>query len=582
MQTNTSWPCPFRKFLAVFVLLTMAWLPGCAAGTRTQASGRDLRLSGQEFSTWEAEASGSPAGPATASDAAGPRLGDDELEQARRGEAARAVESLWAVVGTTNMLEAEWEVRFWSHGGTLTLLSLERTEQGDELVASISRGAFLPRLARDLPDLLGTRPGEVTLTLEREETGWSADLDTASRELPPVFARTLPSTRRGASVQAYQQALDASRRIERLMTVPQGGSSRLVLQVQMEDERIIGWDPAVADFSGSGPRLAPPAEAVTAVVRTLLLFTHGLGERTVSITLNGTHRAGESSPRWHVVEARTLEPPPPPREVADFHREYLAMRESIVFDFQEQSREAAVLAASISLEQLAYSIVGGLLLKGIGVIVGKAAPTIVSALSRGGSSAVRWFRNLLVRAPRKDRELLTQLWLKAETQGLQSLTEVEKQELRAIMGRLEKVLEMPLDDTAKSRLREWSRQEYFELHNPQLARLLGVNGMKLYQVHHRYTLQYAHLFPKLDINGKANLAGVHKDVHASLTKVWASLGQTASRMKPEDFKRVVEIIDRHYGRWFDMVYDTKHAASLANAEQAALAEVAQLKALFTR
>ncbi|HEX8704945.1 MAG TPA: hypothetical protein VF815_39295 [Myxococcaceae bacterium] len=571
MRTDASNPGPSWRFLAAFVLLTIVSLPGCVTRSASGASGRDFRLSGQDFSTWEAQTPGSPA-----------QLGGDELEQARRIEAERAIESLWAVARTTDTLGAEWEFRFWSHGCTLTLLSLQRMEQGNERLAAISRGAFLPELARDLPDLLGTQSGELTLTLERDEAGWGADLEIASRESPPVFARTLPSSRRGASTQAYQQALDISRRIERLMTVPSGGSSRLVLQVMLEDERLVGWAPATADTQGSGPRLAPSAESVTAVTRTLLLFTHGWGERTVSITLDGMHHIGEPRPRWDVVEARTLEPPPPPKEVADFHREYLAMRESIVFDFQEQSREVAVLAASISLEQIAYSVVGGLLLKGIGVIVGKAAPTVVSVLSQGGSAAVRWFRNLLVRAPRKDRELLTHLWLKAETQGLQALTEVEKQELRAVMGRLEKVLGTPLDDTAKSRLREWSRQEYFELHNPQLARLLGVNGMKSYQVHHRYTLQYAHLFPKLDINGKANLVGVHTVVHGSITRVWASLGQTASRMKPEAFKRVVEIIDRHYSRWFDTVYDTRNAATLVNAEKAALAEVAQLKALGTR
>jgi hypothetical protein len=582
MQTTAPLSQPPRRFLAAFVLLTLALLPGCATRSATTASGGDFRLSGNDFSTREMAAPASSTWPAAAGNSVWPRLDADELEQARRTEAERAVESLWTVAGTANTLEAEWEFRFWSHGGTLTLLSLQRTESGEGLVAPISRGVFLPRLAHELPDLLGTRSGEVTLTLEREETGWSADLDTASREPPPVFARTLPSPRRGASPQVYQQALDASRRIERLMTVPRGGSSRLVLQVQMEDERIAGWAPAMADSSGSGPSLAPPAEAVTEVVRTLLLFTHGLGERTVSITLDGLHRTGEPRPHWAVVEARTLEPPPPPKEVADFHREYLAMRESIIFDFQEQSRETAVLAASISLEQLAYSIVGGLLLKGIGIIVGKAAPTVVSFLSRGGSAAVRWFRNLLVRVPRKDRELLTQLWLKAETQGLQALTEVEKQELRAVMGRLEKVLGTPLDDEARRRLRVWSRQEYFELHNPQLARILGLSGMKSYQVHHRCPLQYSHLFPKLDINGKANLAGTHNDVHKSVNAVWASLGQTANSMKPKDITRVVEIIDRHYGRWFDTVYDTKHAAALANAQQAALAEVAQLKALFTR
>jgi hypothetical protein len=497
-------------------------------------------------------------------------------------EAQRAVEFLWAVAGTTNMLEAQWKFRFWSHGGTMTLLSLQRAEQGAEPVAPISRGAFLPRLAHDLPSLLGTRPGEVTLTLERHETGWSADLDTSSREAPPVFARTLPSTRGGASPWAYQQALESSRRIGRLMTVPGGGSTRLVLHVTLDDERIVGWEPTDVASSGDGPSLAAPEEAVSAVITPLLLFTRGLGERTVSITLDGMHRTGEARPRWHVVEARTLEPPPPPEEVADFHQEYRAMHESILFEFQEQSREAAVLAAGITLEQIAYSIVGGLLLKGIGRVVGNAAPTVVSFLSQGGKGAVRWFRNLLIRAPQKDRELLTRLWMKTETQGLQALTEVEKQELRAVMGRLEKLLGTPLEDDAKKKLWRWSRQEYFELHNPLLAKTLGPEGMLSYQVHHCYPLKYAHLFPKLDINGKANLVGVHNQVHRSISTVWASLGQTASQLKPKDLKQIVEIVNRHYGRWFDTVYDSKHAAALANAEQAALTEVAQLKALFTR
>jgi len=559
------------------VLVTLALLSGCATGSGASASGRGLRLSGAGLAAWETEAPGS------AANGTGIRAwGGDELEQARRSEAERAVKSLWTVVGTTNTLGAGWEFRFWSHGGALTLLSLQRTELGDERLASISREAFLPRLTGDLPDLLGTRPVELTLALEREETGWSADLDTASRESPPVFARTLPTTRWGASTsQAYQRALDAARRIEKLMTVPRGGRARLVLQVMLEDERLVGWAPVMADTEGSGPRLAPPGEAVTAVVQTLLLFTAGLGERTVSITLDGRHRVEEPHPRWYLMEARTLEPPPPPREVADFHREYRQLHEAILFEFQEQSRETAVLAASISLEQVAYSIVGGLLLKGVGVIIGKAAPTVVSALSKGGSEAVRWFRNLLVRAPRQDRELLTRLWLKAETQGLQSLTEVEKQELRAVMGRLEKVLEAPLSRDAKKQFRRWSRQEYFELHNPQLARILGPEGMQFYEVHHRYPLQYAHLFPKLDLTGKINLAGVHNQVHSSISTIWASLGRTASRMKPEDFTRVVEIINRHYGRWFDTVYDTKHSASLAKAEKAAFAEVAQLKALLS-
>lgn len=215
------------------------------------------------------------------------------------------------------------------------------------------------------------------------------------------------------------------------------------------------------------------------------------------------------------------------------------------------------------------------------MLIGKGAPTILSFLSKGGKVAVRWFRNLLVRASPQDRELLLGLWTKAETQGLKALTEVEKQQLRVLMGRLENTLSKPLDDGAKSQFWKWSREEYFELHNPGLAQLIGSENMRFYQVHHSYPMKYAHLFPKLDINGKANLVGVHVDVHGSITAVWNSLGNVSKQMKPQDVKKVVDIIDRHFSRWFGKVYNPKDAARLIEAQQAALREVTELKAMLT-
>jgi hypothetical protein len=91
-------------------------------------------------------------------------------------------------------------------------------------------------------------------------------------------------------------------------------------------------------------------------------------------------------------------------------------------------------------------------------------------------------------------------------------------------------------------------------------------------------MEYAHLFPKLDITGKANLAGLHQSVHVSINRIWASVREVAGRMKAQDVERVMEIINRHYRRWFDKVYDPKDAAALARAEQSALSEIAQLKA----
>lgn len=505
----------------------------------------------------------------------------ETLDHAREVEAAWALETLWSIAGDTNTLEAEWEFLFWSQDGALTLLSFRRTEQGEKPAAPLGRGAFLPRLGRELPTLLGTHPHEVTLTLERQETGWSADLDSSSGKKLPLHARMIPSTRTGTSAQTHQQVLETARSIARVMVVPRGGRAELAARVLLDDARIESWELADLDSSGNGPALAGGKDAVHLLVTALLPFTRGMGERTVTLSLEGMHRHGEAHPRWRVTAARVLEPTSLPAEIADIHLEYRMLHEHILTEFQKQTREYAVLVAGFTLEQIAYSLVGGLALKGTWVLIGKGAPTVLAFLSKGGKGAVLWFRNLLLRAPAADRELLLRLWTKAETQGLKALTEVEKREFQALMVRLEKVLGTPVDNDAKRQLWKWSREVYFGLYNPRLAKILGEKGMSMYQVHHHVPIRYTHHFPKLDINGKANLAGLHEDVHQSINGIWASLGGVSQRMKPSDIMRVVEIINRHYGRWFDKIHDPRDAPALAKAAQAALAEVTQLKALLT-
>jgi len=444
-------------------------------------------------------------------------------------EAARALEVLWGVAGSTHALGTEWEFRFWSQGGALTLLSLHSAEAGDENLAPLSRGAFLPRLSRELPTLLGTSPREVTLSLEREETGWSVDLDKSSKEETPPFVRTIPSVRSGVSRSTHQQVLDTARGIARLTTVPHGGSSELTAQVSLEDSRILSWEPEELDSSGGGPALSAGEEAVNLVVAVLLPFTQGLGERTVSLSLQAEHHPGEARPRWRITAAHLLEPPPLRPQVADIHGEYKQLHESIIVGFQNEARETAILAAGFTLEQIAYSIVGGLALKGAWALIGKGAPTILSVLSKGGKAAVRWFRDLLVRAPAAEREAVLRLWTKAETQGINALTAAEKQQFQALMGRLERILESPVGIDAKRDLRKWSRKAYFEQYHPELAKFLGNKGMSVYEVHHLCPLRYAHLFPKLDITGKANLAGLHKSAHKSISRIWDSLGAISGR-----------------------------------------------------
>lgn len=574
---------PYRRhalprvvFRTLITLLMTGLLPSCA----THSAGRprsDLALSRNEPGEFTSEG-GELSNPS--SSFLSPEPDAETLERARQVETARALEGMWAVVSNTDSLGAEWTFRFWSHHGALTLLSFRRTEQGETRASPVERHAFLQRLQRELPTLLGHQPREVALTLEREETHWSADIDTSSR-VPPAYARTIPSASTSTSQERYQQTLDVARSVARLMTVPRGGSSRLVVQIMLEDERIVGWEPGRMDSSGDGPAFPPPKSAVNAVLGVLLPFTRGLADRTVAMTLQGEHRQGEEHPRWLVLEAQVLEPLPPPREMADFAQEYRALHERIFIEFQDQSREYALLAAGFTLEQMAYAVVGGMVIKGFLVTLRVTAPTIASVLTQGGKGAVRWFRTLLVRAGPEERALLRELWMKVETQGLRSLTAAERQQLSALLSRLEKTLGTPLSRRVKSDLSQLARTEYFALHHPEFAQLLGEDGLKFYQVHHLYPMEYAHLFAKLDINGKANLAGVHLNVHRSINTVWTSVRSLSERMGPREVQQVVDIVNRRYGRWFHRVYDLQDSAALASAEQAALNEVAQLKALLT-
>jgi hypothetical protein len=53
----------------------------------------------------------------------------------------------------------------------------------------------------------------------------------------------------------------------------------------LEDDRVIGWESGELDSSGDGPALLAPEPAVTALLGALLPFMRGMGDRTVTLTL---------------------------------------------------------------------------------------------------------------------------------------------------------------------------------------------------------------------------------------------------------------------------------------------------------
>lgn len=559
-------------FVSTTLVLIACLLSACTtAGSTARRRSGEFRLDAHAFSPSEEEAS------PERFDTSLPALDEGERAEASRAEIQRALSEIWAVASHSDAQGSQWEFRYWVGGGALTLLSFHRVKEGQGPAAPVDRGGFLSRLERNLATLLGTEGREVTLFLEREETGWTLDLDLSARAEAPWHARTLPSAQVGTSGASYAQVLTAARGLQRLMTLPRNGAARLEVRLTLDDDRLSSWELSHRETSGSGTDMPASEAEVTLITHTLRPFLEGLGEREVVLILEGTHPPGARQPRWEATAARTLEPPPPPRELEDFRREYLAMHERILREAREEMRDGVVFLAGFSIEQVATMLVGGFILKRAFILFEAAAPTVTSLLARGGHGAVRWFRNLLVRMPAAERQALQQLWVKAETQSLKALSEAEKAQLRTLMGKLEGLLKTSLDTPAKDRLRSWARKEYFEMYHPELAKALGRMRLQSYDVHHLCPLEYSHLFPKLDVNGRANLVGVYNEVHESIGRIWSAVRPAADKMTPQDVRRVMDIVHRHYQRWFHLVYEPGSAPALARAEQAALAEATELR-----
>jgi hypothetical protein len=246
--------------------------------------------------------------------------------------------------------------------------------------------------------------------------------------------------------------------------------------------------------------------------------------------------------------------------------------------------DTAKLAASFTLEQLAWWVVGGVVGKGLHVAFEAVAPTVVRVLSAGGRQAVQWFRAVLVRASVLERQQLIALWTKVETQGLGSLTLAERGKLAELMQRLERTLATPLDEKAKRYFWSTARKDFYHKFPDLAEKLVNADGQP-YDVHHLIPLEYAHLFPELNINAFENLAAVAKPVHTSIGKVWTMIrSRQGTATNAAHVREVEETVRRRYGAWFNQVYEDIPTASraLEETERAAITEVEQLLARIGR
>ncbi|HYO64524.1 MAG TPA: hypothetical protein VEU33_00470, partial [Archangium sp.] len=310
----------------------------------------------------------------------------------------------------------------------------------------------------------------------------------------------------------------------------------------------------------------------------LLPFTHGLGPRTVRLTLVAEHHRTERHARWRVMEAGTLRTPM--EAPNDLVAEHYALYERILREWREETQDAFLQAGVTSTEFLATWFISSLALRGGLALFEAVAPRLAPILARGGSEAVAWFRSFLARVRPAEREQFHRLWTKAQTQGL---SVAEKEQLRKLMARFEKLLDARLDRDASDDLRKMAHKDFYGKFHTDLAKLLIDDDGLIYPVHHRIPLEYVHLFQRLNINARENLWGVHDIVHKKINNIWTAFRRAKGKATAEDVRKVADIVDRHFGRWVNQRYEVGgSASSLAKAETDALDEVKALVDLLLK
>ncbi len=510
-------------------------------------------------------------GSQTAGSAGGMWAMDGPHEEARRAEIESALEHLWSLSSGQREVGARQAFTFWAQNGALTLLEY-REEKGGNRGQPLDAESFARQLRPLLTGYLSGSASMVVLTLKREEGGWAVASHATAQGARPPEAKTQPVNRRSLPSDTLPRAREVASRLVRLLAVPSRGATSLQVEVGLEDDRIIGWEHRgfrVVE-SGGGPR-ALSEESVERLARVLLPFVQGVGQRTLALDLRGEHRAGDPTAHVQVLGARTLHPAPLPGKDPDFAAEYRAMHEDILRRWREGVRDGAELLARYSLEEMALWCVGGMLTRGAGLLFESAAPTVKRVLARGGTDAAGWLRTTLRRLPHAERVAFERFWTKVRMEGAEALSSAERQELAALMNRLERLLRKPLSTSEKNELRRMARQRLERLH-PRVHEAMGCLGP--YEVHHRRPLEYAHVFPSEDVNAAANLKAVMKDVHQRIGSVWTEFRNIRGSPHAEDVDEVAGIIDRHFGRWYDQPHvPGEWTSALDRAEEAARQEL---------
>ncbi|WP_211194511.1 hypothetical protein, partial [Pyxidicoccus fallax] len=270
-----------------------------------------------------------------------------------------------------------------------------------------------------------------------------------------------------------------------------------------------------------------------------------------------------------VEDARVVRTSLPAELDEDAVAEYRALHEDILRRWREGVHEGFAWLAQRGVEELALWYVGGVLIKGAGFLAVRGGGIVLKALRRGKEAAAGWLRTMLTRLPGGEKRAFERLWAKVQLEGEKALSAGEREELRALMARIEQLATTPLTPHEKTELRKKAR-EFYKSQNRHLVSVMDSHPED-WPVHHRRPLQYAHLFPVEDINAGSNLALVEVSIHHRINRLWDWFRQARPQATADDVLKAAGIIDGRFGPWYHRVTQVPPPAkTLEGAENAAL------------
>jgi len=514
---------------------------------------------------------GSPAGQVP------PDMNEEVLEAGAMAEALLALSRIWSVASGVNEVGTQLSFTFWSERGALTLTGYSSSGRSGSPGEPVDGEALQQTLAKILTQFAQRHQGMVSLMLERQQAQWTVTYSTSTQPRPPE-AKTLPVRRAGLPRQVVEAVTYELGQCLTGVGLPAGGEAQVEVAFLLEDDRIeerrLRLFEVTHEGTGGTPRSLAPSvldEATTV----LLPFTQGVGERTVHLRMKLVLPPGARQARGWVVEASIERPLPSPELDATLVAEYQAMHEDILRRWREETKAGATWVANKGAEELVLWYAGGVVVRGLGWLGGRVAPTVLRALQRSKEAGTGWLRTTLARLPGDKRQAFERLWMKVQLEGKRSLSSAERHELRELMEGIEQLIRTPLDTNTKNKLRADAREAYKRLH-PHLAQLMD-RHRGLLPIHHRRQLEYAHLFPEDDINAADNLILVTSEVHDRINALWTKFRRARTQATAEDVERMARTLDDQFKHWYHQPREPPALPySLAEAEQRALKQLRRL------